>query len=426
MTPEELFHSIVRGHKIVIVLCLLLPMIVVGVLIGTQPRQWDASVRMQVGAEVPTSATQAEGLNSRVLAVATTPGLLAKAMQDAGVGGSVREQAKKVSAQRLGESPVVRLSVTGSDAQRTGRLAGALARRVETFMNHGGRDAFDSVVAGLDASIADQHKAHAKLLDQLSKAVAPNARDNLQTALRQTEAELAQLGTERASLSVSDASREQTTLIEGDRPDIAAVPSSMAAKLALAGIFGLVLGLGMAAVLELTRPRLRGARAVARAMRAPVLGSADRPVADLAATLALAARRSGVETVVLVAADDSSRQPVSRLLAAIGELAPASTSRVGSLQPVPADSRTGWPSYDDAPLADPLFAAVRIIGMGAQRVEDELSSGIVVLTTGTLLRKDLDRLEDLVSVVRWPVLGVIDGSRLHHARNIGPDAGGAP
>ncbi len=425
MTTDELFRNVVRGHKTVIALCILLPMIAMAMVLNSQARQWDASVRLQVASEAPTSATQAEGLSSRVFAIATAPALLTKAMQDAKVTGSVEKQAKKISVERLGESPVVRLSVTGPDAKRIARLAAALAGRVATFMNHGDRGPFDAVLLGVDARIADAQAKQAKLLLRLGRTVDLNARSNINAEIGQVQSSLSQLNGERSALLVSDTNRDQVTLIGSSKPDLTQVPSTLLPRLALAGIFGVVLGLSMAAALELLRPRLRGPRAVARALKVPLIVPASPQPAVVAASLAMAARRRGVETVVLIPADARSRQRVPRLQSSIRKLAPGGRQRpVAVRQRVPGpvdrsyseygslESDSGRDEVSQATRNGGRVESVKFAGIGDLRPDDELGAGIVVVNSGVMRRRDLDRIDDLVNLARWPVLGVLDGTDL--------------
>lgn len=377
---------------------------------------------MQVSSQAPTSTTQAEGLSSRVFALATTPSLLAKAMSDAGVTGSPDALAKKVSADRLGESSVIRLSVTGTDATEAENLATALADRVATFMNQGDRDHFDSVMAKVDAGIADAQQSHAKLLGELNNTVDVNARTGIRVALQQVNASLSELATERANLMVADTTRDQVALVDGSNPDVQRLPSPLVPDLALAGVFGLVLGLTLAAGLEISRPRIRGSRAVARALKSPVIGARGQQPAALADTMALAARRRGVETVVLLPADERHRQPAMGLLRSIRKQVPlAHEESQGDLQSVPDDvERVGASNRRPTGKAkgqraetvtlDP-FGTVRFAGLTDLEPTQELSAGVVVVTSGPLSRRDLDALEDLLAVVRWPMLGVVDAGR---------------
>ena len=55
---------------------------------------------------------------------------------------------------------------------------------------------------------------------------------------------------------------------------------------------------------------------------------------------------------------------------------------------------------------------MKFAGIGDLRPDDELGAGIVVVNSGVMRRRDLDRIDDLVNLARWPVLGVLDGTDL--------------
>jgi hypothetical protein len=71
------------------------------------------------------------------------------------------------------------------------------------------------------------------------------------------------------------------------------------------------------------------------------------------------------------------------------------------------DSRGTGRSID---VDEDLFATreLEVLSLTQVLPEHELTAGIVVLSTGTVRRPELDRLDDVVATVRWPVLGVID------------------
>src|SRR5690348_17247701 len=138
MTIEEMFRRIVRAHLGIILVCMLIPVAAAAVLAAQRPDPTTASLRVQVVSGAPKSATEAEGMSSRVLAVATTPSLLNAALLAAHAQRDVGTYAvNNVAAQRLGESSIVELSVTDDDPLIAGPVVSALATRVALFMNQG-------------------------------------------------------------------------------------------------------------------------------------------------------------------------------------------------------------------------------------------------------------------------------------------------
>src|SRR6478609_32048 len=106
MTLDDLFSRVIRSHLLLIIVITLLPVGLVLAFGELQPTEWRASVRIQATSAVPTSSTEAEGLSSRILAIATTPTVVQDSMKAAGVDGNAVDVSEKhVTAQRLGESP---------------------------------------------------------------------------------------------------------------------------------------------------------------------------------------------------------------------------------------------------------------------------------------------------------------------------------
>jgi hypothetical protein len=402
MTIEEMFRRIVRAHLGIILVCVLLPVAAAIALQASKPAVSLASIRLQVVSGAPRSATEAEGISSRVLALATTPALLDASLKGAGVQRDLADfAATHVAAQRLGESSIVELSVTDRDPFAAGQIVAALAERVALFMNSGDRAAFNAAIAKLDKQVDDATAHRNKLTLQLKGIADINARADIQTQIQSADQLLAQLTTQRASLTIADATRDIVVPV-GNKPDISQVQSSMLPQAALALLLGLVLGLTAAAVLETMRPRVASVRALARLLEAPVLGKSSEEITSLRNTMALAARRQGVDAVVLMGADDSDADTVSQLLFALSSFAPA-PQRAKSTSP------GGIEDAGELLELDAPFANVRFTGLSAVTPQDEMTAGVVVVSGGTVLLRRLDDLDDVLKAVRWPVLGIVNG-----------------
>jgi hypothetical protein len=408
MTIDEMFRRIVRAHLAVIVVCVLIPMAAAAVLAADRPDPTVASIRLQVVSGAPKSATEAEGMSSRVLAVATTPSLLQAALMAADAQRDVEKfAASNVAAQRLGESSIVELSVTDDDPLAAGPIVSALATRVVLFMNQGDQATFQDIVAGLADQIDEATIQRDKLVARLRGIADVTARADLQVQIQSANQLLNQLSSQRATLVADEATRDQVVLIS-NKPDIRLVHTSMLPQLALALLLGLVLGLTVATVLETFRPRVNDTRALARMLQAPVLGKSTEEIGSLRNTMALAARRQGVDSVVLMGADDSDAATVSHLLFALsGHAAVPHRPKRPSNTPAGLNDDGLVFELDDAGLAP--FADVRFTSLSAVTPEDEMTAGVVVVSAGSVLLRRLDDLDDVLKAVRWPVLGVVQG-----------------
>ena len=399
MTLEEMFRRIVRAHLALILVCVLVPIAGAAILVAKRQDPTIASIRMQVVAGSPSSATEAEGMNSRVLAVATTPSLLGTALQAANVQRDVdKYAATNVAAQRIGGSSVVELSVSDDDPLAAGRVVVQLATRVAQFMNQGDQATVRSTLADLSGQIDDATARRDKLVAQLRGIADVTARADLGVQIQSANQLLSELSGQRAQLVAKNATRDQVVLVS-DQPDIRRESSSILPQLALALLLGLVLGLTAATVLETFRPRVNGIRALARMLQAPVLGKSTEEIESLRNTMALAARRQGVDSVVLMGADSDDADTVSKLLFSLSGRTHAPRQ---SKQPVGPD--------DTGPVFElDGFTNVRFTGLSAVTPEDEMTAGVVVVSTGTVLLRRLDDLDDILKAVRWPVLGLVHG-----------------
>ncbi|MFI5693724.1 hypothetical protein ACIA58_17910 [Kribbella sp. NPDC051586] len=404
MTIEEMFRRIVRAHLGIILVCMLLPVAGAAMLAARRPDPTIASIRLQVVAGSPKSATEAEGMNSRVLAVATTPSLLDAALMAAKAQRDVETYATtNISAQRLGESSIVELSVTDDDPLAAGPIATQLAIRVALFMNQGDQESFNDTLTDLSNQIATASVQRDKLVTQLRGIADITARADLNVQIQSANELLSQLSSQRATLVADAATRDHVVMVS-NKPEVRQVKTSMLPQLALALLLGLVLGLTLATVIETFRPRVNSLRALARLLQAPVLGKATEDVQSLHNTMALAARRQGVDAVVLMGADDGDAETVSKLLF---ELAGRAHAPQRLKKPAGVDNDDRAFDLEESGLGG--FADIRFTGLSAVTPEDEMTAGVIVVSSGSVMLRRLDDLDDVLKAVRWPVLGIVQG-----------------
>ncbi len=418
MSLDEIMRRIVRAHFGIILACVLIPLLAVVALEVRTPVSWDAKVRLQTTSSVPSSSTEADALSSRVLALATTPSLVQRAM-----GGNATEaQATKVatrqvSVTRLGESSIVELTVSGSDPEKAKSLATALAGQVTRFMNTADRESFSSARDQVDALLTKALARRDKLQTTLREARGRASRNTVSTALMAAQTRVDQLRDEQSTMMVADAERDVVVPVDTQDPAVLQAPSTLVPRAALAVLLGLLVGLAIAVVSETLRPRIGGIRVFARLLDAPLLGTSSERIAALANSLTLAARRQGVETVVLVGADERDEKAATRLLDELPR-AWASEEGVGSDirllayggpgdQERGAAGSAGMPA-EDAPPDQQLPGGVRFTNLYGVTSAEEVTAGIVVVSTGTTARRDLDALDDMLRALRWPMIGVIE------------------
>jgi capsular polysaccharide biosynthesis protein len=337
--------------------------------------------------------------------------MVGSALKDARVQRDVSDfAANHVAAQRVGESSIVELSVTDQDGAAAGRIAVALSAKVAAFMNNGDRAAFNAARSRLDKEVA----AATRRRDQLTvrfrgTAELSAARASLQSQVQSADLLVSQLTTQRATLMVADATRDVVVPI-GSTADTRLVQSALLPQAALALLFGLVLGLTAATVLETIRPRVGSVRALARRLQAPVLGKSTEEIESLRNTMALAARRQGVDAVVLMGAEKRDVETVSQLLFVLSGSAPVRQrlkSPSSSRHRIEKAEEDGVFELDEAGGAP--FANVRFTELSAVTPQDEMTAGVVVVSAGNVRLRRLDDLDDVLKAVRWPVLGIVHG-----------------
>jgi capsular polysaccharide biosynthesis protein len=447
MTIDQVLRRVVRGHAVLIVACVVLSTLAVGLYIEAQPKQWQATTRMQVASTAPGTASEAAALSSQVLAVATTPAVLREAAKTTGLTGDLDKVAQRVTVERLGESAVVRLSYVGDDRTLADEFVGVLAADVTRLMNSLGRKGVDSALATVDQQMADAQRNRQQVLTQLSDTRGRIARTNVKLALAGVTNNIIALAQQRSSLVVEAAARDRVAVLDGNGPDVQVVSSGLVPRAALGALFGLMLGLALAATAEVLRPRIGGARDLARSLGVPLVGEGMAPE-DLGATLTLAARRRGVETLVLVPAEQRSRQATYQALRILREPAGRVGSRHGVSPRVPGKSRSDTVRYPAAAdntahgehvdqvdqvdrtdqidqmdqveqaeqaeqvpagtAMDSPFGKVRFTTMSGLEPGDEFTAGVMVVSATSLRGLDLERLQDVLTVSRWPVVGVLD------------------
>ena len=429
MTIEEIFRRIVQAHWAILLACLVLPLAGVVALHVREKPEWIGSVRIQVSDTAPMSSTEADAISSRVLALATTPHLVQEALQQAHAHRDPAQvAAHRVSATRLGTSTVVELAVLDTDPRVAGRVAAALAQQVADFMNRAGEENLHSTLTSTDAKLAaaTAHRDH--LLRRLAATTGAKERDTVRAALQAAENDLGLLSGQRASMLVADATRNRVAIIDGTAPQVTRTPSTLVARSALALLLGLFCGLTIAILLEAVRPRMASTRSVSRLLGAPLLDRPEPGMPSLAEAVSLAARRQGVETVVLIGIEERDNVVLQRFLRDLAGPAPSEPAAAPAPVTVPADERvrSGFAGHHlgaPEPLVDgrglEYPSEVRFTDLAGLRPQEEASAGVLVISSSTPHHARFDALNDLVRAMRWPVVAVVpsDVARAYGGRS---------
>lgn len=405
MTLDELFTRVIRSHFIMIVIIALFPVGLVLALGLAQPRDWSAMVRIQATSAVPTSSTEAEGLSSRVLAIATTPSVVRESMAAAGLkGNAVTVSEKHIAAQRLGESPVVELTVTDSTGPHAKSLVEELSLRVLRFMNTADRGRFETAVEDVNQRLGDSRAQRDRLVKRMAATPPGDARDRLKDLTTEAGQVASELSSQRASLIMADISRGRAVLVDGNHPTVLRVPTSLAPRAGLALVLGLCLGIATAAAIETLRPKVPDARGLARILDAPMLATTKQEASGLAQTLSLVARRNGLETVVIIAANPAQQASASALARSLSR----SPERNRFMDRVMTD---GGSSGNGSSTDSDDEWRTSFVDLGSLKHRQEVTAGVAVVCAGPVAHEHVEALHDVLRATRWPLIGVMDAGR---------------
>ncbi len=435
MELSEAFVRIVGRHLILIALLVGCGLLGGGLLHGGDPTEYSATVRLALGTGDPSNQAQSTVVGDTARALATGPGLVGDALRTVGARRDpVSTALHHVDAQVLGSSGVVSLSVSDTNAAVAIALANAIGDevvRAHEDMVHG-RDAatLDRVqtdIAQTERSIAslDTHiKAVGPLFDVIqpiggmSLSERPWAEPN---QLLRERADLVQgllsLNSERASVEAARALHAQDVIVDRAAAPAERVPGQLVPYLALGGLLGLALGVGLAATLETLRPTLVGRNAIARTLGAPVLAEirgdvlSEADIAEAAIHIELAAAGAHVRRVALLAPSrafnlrplaDHLAPSVSELtLHVVGQAGPFVAAGGPASPPRPAEDLGAWPPATDG------------------------STGVVLVTPKAIRLAELTRTVEFFTISGWPLIGliVVQGCRMRIRPLNRPDVG---
>lgn len=405
MDLTEAARRVLFHHARIIVACALLGA-VAGIAIATVngPR-YTASTRVVLDARIPETAETVTAVADSARAIVTSRDFVEGALRDAGASRDpalvVRESLR---VQSLGTSGAVVIAVTDADRSVAADLANALARElIERWPEASGQST--DVVAVLqqridtiDAEIDQLDERIARLNVRL--AASDEAPDPIVTARRDAQAserdELAQLRlvlqTQMGSILVEQVSGTEPRIIDHAVPPPDPNPTNVLPITALGALLGLLVGIGMASVIEAVRPTLVGSDSIADELDVPVLGrlpkkpeSAPGDNQRLALQVRLAAETAKAHTVELVSLEPSAE--LRRLQDAVSS------------------------SEDHGREGRPRELVVRPFGSARPSVNGNSngnrSSALVAVVPHVIKRSRLREVRDLQSVTRWPLIGIV-------------------
>ena len=335
---------------------------------------YTGSTRLAFGTKDPENRAESESIADTAAAIATSPAQVRRALAAAHVSGRDADDVaeEKVSVQGLGSSGIVELSVSDRDPRVAAAISTALAREVIRARLNVTNGQLRVVLARLDRRASQLDRRIALLDRRPHNPRAVSRRDSL--IQQRTD-----LSSARTTAFSADAQRPKPAIISAATPPQDADASGGLLNIALGGLLGLIVGVGIAALLETIRPTLVGRTAVAQQLDAPFLG-------------ALHANYNGIGTAPDTAA------VTSRLgLAAKA----ARVSKVRVVSPEPDFDLGRLTGGVDPPLPIEPFSVIN------PPLSNGVPTGFVVVSPATLRRAELDEVQELLRIAPGPLLGVV-------------------
>ena len=321
MEISEVAKRIFRARGLVIVAFLLTGLAAgFGVHKGLETKTYTASARLVLSGSVPQNSDWAAALAGTVQGIVTSPAQLSKALAEAGATRDIVKFTKEVDTQSLSSSSVLELSVTDPNAGVATAVANTLATFAVATLNAQAQQPSEALLSELQAQIDPLASEIAAIGSELSAA---RSSASEVTALLAQRTDLSQqmtaLITKQADIEQQMVQSQGASVVApATRPDVAD-PSRLPLDLILGALASLILGIGLAVILETLRPTLVGRLAIERALGAPVFGvmtadsSAPGDLSALSGRLHRAAERARVSTVVLWNRDEDLSDVARRL-----------------------------------------------------------------------------------------------------------------
>ena len=426
MDLEEAVHRVFVGHLKLIAGCLLLGATIgIALHLGDQTL-YSSTTRLVLDAPDPDSQEASQVLSDTARGIATSVETIRTALKlsqteiadaaqpDRLVARNPLDVAlHHVQVEALGSSGVLALTVTDPDPTVAVALSKALAQAVVETRNQlsGGRGAtvlneLDVQIDSLTARITSTNEKIVGIDVQIDGATTEtqvlgyeSQRSDLVRSLIDLTNRRSVLVTERAKVASDQALRPQAAIVDPARGPAEPVQSRMPADAALGALLGLVLGVGLAALIETIRPTIAGRSSFEREMSAPLLGElagtpehvGPQDLRPLVTNTALAAQTARVSRIELIGTD--ARIDLHLLAEELDASMAAPTSSNGrGVVVAPFDPRV---SPNGAGSAH-----------APKRRIDRL--GLIVVAPSVTKRASLEPILDIRSISGMPIIGVIN------------------
>ncbi len=438
--------------------------LVLGVLVARPadgPR-FRAAARVVLAQKEPSDATEAAAVVSEARARVTSRSLVSAALNQAHVDRDVNSLIRDISVHGLGTSSIVEIDVTDSDSSAVGPITQSLAEQLARTRNDAQLGGLSTILATIDRQIDALTIRRADVAAKLGDLPSGTEQQQLLAQQAELDREIGGFTAQHAQLTTNAANIPRTEIVDPAQR-VVSRQTPLARHLAIAGLLGFLGGVVLATTVEMVRPTVPDARGLARLLACPLLGRVSRrdgrlfPAAGLPFSLRTAARRSGVDTVVLTAmhpgndltelavrlnaalvgrppSDTVSVEPSIRMtdMTGIKKKEMAETMQQGirsgpakrgdrdtarTTSGPPAADLNGQGADDVAPVVSPHTHAEQLVhvrNLAALTDEPIPSAGLVVTHTGSVPRSRVAPVKNLLATTGWPLLGVIETPAVRH------------
>jgi capsular polysaccharide biosynthesis protein len=432
MELREAGRRIVGTHWRLIVLFVLLG-VSIGALVhpGSGTPSYTASTRLVLDTPDPRDRAESTSIADTAAAIATSPSDVRGALNDAHIASRdpLDVASHHVSIQALGTSAVLELSVSDRNPKVAAAISNALAARIIQTRLSVSNGQLQQVLADLDQRIQTLNEKIATLNAAIRSLNVGAKRDAAQRSHDILVEQRRVLESERVSLVSTTALRPKPSIISAATPPRHSDSSHLLQDLILGGLIGVVLGVGLAGLVETIRPTFVGSDMLAREFDTPILGrlrsapkarQRQRDLAAIAARLHLAANAADLKGIVLLAAGpDEDLRGLAHGLEAVpaepleevpaGAEAALAAAEAALAADVPRNVRTRSSSARRAKgePSDRVGLPIRAFDVRSSMVNGWNGSGLVVVSPRTLAKTNVEDVRHLLNATRVPLLGLI-------------------
>jgi capsular polysaccharide biosynthesis protein len=434
---EEAFRRIVGQHWRLIACFALMGLAIAAFVQLGAGTTYTATARLVLDTPDPKSRTEAGGIADTGQAIATSPAQVRAALDRIGVHRNPLDVAKNdVTVRPLGTSGVLQLSVSDRNAQVAAAVANSLADQVIRARLSVSGGQLQEALAAIETQINDLGGQISTLDAKISALTAQAGRASpaADSARARRDAYAGQRGllsqqrvgleAERASLLSSAVLRPKPSIISAATVPTHPDASRWLSDLMLGTILGLILGVGIAGLIEVFRPTLAGVDALTREFDAPLIGTfngspGSASMVDsmwLSERIRLAIEAAGVRNVRLVGAGPPAdlKSLAMSLTDADRSGAKAASASNGSAD---LDVRAQTKQPDRAGDESTPAAAAPKRGRRREVAIDVLDlrtwspngggTGLILVSPSTLKRDQLVDINRLLQISRAPIIGLI-------------------